>query len=99
MGFVFGIALTAAILIGAYKYATDPEARSVTHTALRREPGAWAMTVIGAAFALTFFWGIFIPEFGTIEVPIGNRTIELWAAGGLATLVWFVVLMVWVRKR
>ena len=92
MAFLICLALTGIILFGAYRYVAQPEARTAAHEALRRNPKDWAFAILGVAALLTFFWGVFVPSFGGIEVPLGGySSLRLWQIGGIGTAVWLAL--------
>src|SRR5258707_14080109 len=99
MAFLGALLLSAVIIFGAFRYLVNPNTRSAAHKALIRNPGQWAFVILGVSSLMVFFWGVVIPSFGEIAIPISDhRSIRLWQIGGVSTLIW-TVLWFWIGEK
>ena len=91
MAALVAVALTIVIAAGAFRYMTKRDVRAEAHDAVLRRPGIWVFVGFGTVSVLTFFWRVFVPTIGTIEVPFGEYAMPLWQLGGIGSAVWLVI--------
>lgn len=91
MGAIMALLLTGMVGVGVWKLLTDPVARKRYAAEFNGAPGASILVMTWVACILVFFWGVFVPVFGTIKIPIFGTKLELWSLGGIGSAVGFVV--------
>jgi hypothetical protein len=86
MGFLFLAAVAALLSYGVvcllYVQKTDPTKRA--------SPARFAFTLVGATFGLMFLWGILVPRFGDIRIPLGHFAFPVWGIGLVGLFIWTV---------
>jgi hypothetical protein len=100
VGFIVGLLLTAMAIYGLYRYAVSATVRAMFLREFVRSPGRFAVAFVGGALVMIFFWGVLIPPFGTIKVPISDhKHLELWQVGGIGAVTWMIVFWSFMQQR
>lgn len=94
MGAIVALVLTAMVGVGVWKLFADPEARKRYAAEFNGAPGESLLVFAWVGCILIFFWGVFVPPFGSIGISIIGRKMEIWSLGGIGAGVGFVVWLV-----
>src|SRR5689334_13043725 len=95
-----GLLLTAMVIYGLYQFAASPTVRAKLLREFVQLPSRFAVAFVGAALVLIFFWGVLVPPFGAIKVPISDhKHLELWQVSGIGAVIWMIVFWSFMRQR
>ncbi|NGP16543.1 hypothetical protein [Devosia aurantiaca] len=93
MGALIVLFLTGLVVVGIWKIFTDPDARTRYAEEFNGAPFESLLVMAWVACILVFFWGIFVPVFGQVEVPILGRDMQIWSLGGIGAFAGWLIWM------
>lgn len=93
MGAIMALILTGMVAVGIWKGLTNREARRGYAKEFGAAPLESMLVAAWCACILVFFWGVFVPPFGTIKLDILGAKMELWSLGGIGSAIGFVVVL------
>jgi hypothetical protein len=91
MGAILALMMTGMIGVGVWKIFTDPEARNRYAAEFSGAPAESLFVLVWVGCILIFFWGIFVPVFGQIEIPVLGRDMQIWSLGGIGAAAGFLI--------